>query len=41
LAAKKIFGKEYVLNARIESGELSHFDAEFEKPKHLNTRLTF
>ncbi len=33
--------KEDVLNARIESGELSHFDAESEKPKHLNTRLTF
>jgi hypothetical protein len=33
--------KEDVLNARIESGELSQFDAESEKPKHLNTRLTF
>lgn len=33
--------KEDVLNARIESGELSQFDAESEKPKHLNTRLAF
>jgi hypothetical protein len=36
-----MFGKEYEFMARIESGELSQFDAESEKPKHLNTRLTF
>jgi hypothetical protein len=41
LVAKKIFDKEYEFNTRIESGELSQFDAESEKPKHLNTRLTF
>jgi hypothetical protein len=29
------------LNVRIESGALSRFDAESEKSKHLNTRLTF
>ena len=39
--AKKLIEKEDELNARIESGELSRFDAESEKPKHLNTRLTF
>jgi hypothetical protein len=34
-AAKKLIEKEDELNARIESGELSRFDAESEKNQNI------